>query len=180
MRIKNFDGKIDRIYLDNNAFIISEYGTLANEQTDSTADVKYNQIKGKNMIGFFTDNELSRIRVEGNGQTLYWIASEEKDTTGENSKEDIGLNSAVCSNLEILIENNEIVGIRLLKQIDGSMMPTDELPSKQKLDDFHWYGEYRPLERDDVFTWKREEDTEPALAAPIESSLNRPESVEGQ
>lgn len=34
--------------------------------------VKFNQIKGRNMIGHMQNNELYLVDVDGNGETLYY------------------------------------------------------------------------------------------------------------
>ncbi|GAH68303.1 unnamed protein product, partial [marine sediment metagenome] len=54
------------MYLEKSSFIISKEDTS-----------KFNQIKGKNMVCHFRDNELYRIDVKGNGQTVYYPVDEE-------------------------------------------------------------------------------------------------------
>ena len=44
----------------------------------------YNQIKGRNMMGFFRSNELHKINVNGNGQAVYVIKDEEDKISGIN------------------------------------------------------------------------------------------------
>ena len=61
VEIKTSAGEIKNLFLRNNAFIISK--------EDS---VKFNQIKGKQMTGYFKENKLAKIFVEGNGQTIVY------------------------------------------------------------------------------------------------------------
>ena len=62
-----------------NAFVVALEDTAA-----------FNQIKGRNMTGYIRNNELYRIDVEGNGQTIYYPKDED---------EVIGVNRAESSNL---------------------------------------------------------------------------------
>ncbi|HEY4798593.1 MAG TPA: OstA-like protein, partial [Bacteroidia bacterium] len=75
--------EIKKMYMTNNAMIISK--------EDS---VKYNQIKGKDMTGYFKDNNIVKIFVEGNGQTIYFA---------KDKKKFIGVNKADCSNMMIYL-----------------------------------------------------------------------------
>ena len=164
VKIKTFEGKIDRIFLYNDAFIISEH--------DSTA---YNQIKGKDMVGFFEDNKLHKIRVEGNGQAMYWVANDKKDSeTGEIDRENIGLNEAVCSDMEIVIEDREIIGIYLLNQADGTVHPYHILPAITILDGFAWYRQFRPMTPRDIFIWEN-----PTPPSKPSEGLESPDLIDG-
>jgi lipopolysaccharide export system protein LptA len=115
-----------------NAFVIGPEDTAS-----------YNQIKGRNMTGYIRDNELYRIDVEGNGQTIYY------------PKEDgeiIGVNKAEASNMTILLEKQEVTGIILRNQPTGNLNPPDLLTREaRRLDGFRWLEEYRPKTMMDIF-----------------------------
>ena len=62
--------------------------------------MKYNQIKGKDMVGFIdSTNNLYRINVNGNGQSIYYP---------EDDKDYIGTNKAESSNIVLYLEKNKI------------------------------------------------------------------------
>lgn len=125
------EGKIMRLDMATDCFIISEEDTS-----------RYNQIKGRKMTGYFTNNQLKKIYVEGNGQTLYYARS------GQNL---IGINRADCSRLMIWIEENEVQSISFYSQPDAQLYPPDELaPSEALLKDFRWRGKERPKSVDDL------------------------------
>ena len=67
IRIQLRDGKAYRLFVLNNAFLMS--------QADST---HFDQVTGTTMTGFFADNVLRRIIAEGNSRTVYF-AREKKD-----------------------------------------------------------------------------------------------------
>ena len=50
----------------NNAFIVSW-----------VADSAFNQIKGRSLVGFFNNNQLVRIDIDGNGQAIYYPKEED-------------------------------------------------------------------------------------------------------
>ncbi len=132
MEIKIANGEIKNMFLNKLAFIISK--------EDS---VKYNQIKGKQMTGYFKKNKLSKIHVEGNGQTIYFAKDKEKL---------IGVNKAECSNLLIYVKENEVQKITFLKKPDATLFPmSDFSPSEFKLKDFTWRETERPLSYEDIF-----------------------------
>ncbi|MEO8148034.1 MAG: OstA-like protein [Bacteroidia bacterium] len=127
------NNKISKMYLYTGAFITSQEDSL-----------RYNQVKGKVMTGYFEDNELKRIYVEGNGQTLYY---------GRNKSEQIiGVNQAECSDLIILIDSNKIKKITLLNKPDATFFPIkDAAPSDFLLKGFQWFGDSQPKKKEDIY-----------------------------
>jgi len=131
IHIKN--EKIDFFKLIQTAFIVSQEDTS-----------KYNQIRGKEMIGYVRNNELSKIDVFGNGQTIYFT----KD------KEDVvGVNYAESSDIIIYMKDGKPSRFNLIKQPDGTMYPLGEL-EETKLKDFQWLEEIKPKSKTDIFFWK--------------------------
>lgn len=137
MRI--FDGTIDRLFIRNHAFIIS--------QADS---IRFNQIKGRKMTGFFNDNDLRKVLVEGNGQTLYYAVEESNDTL--TPQKILGVNWAECSNILIFIGENEIERISFLTKPNMTLYPDHKLPdNKKSLEGFRWEVGLRPNKKSDIF-----------------------------
>jgi lipopolysaccharide export system protein LptA len=137
INIKLYDGKIYQLRMNTNAYIISQYDSL-----------RFNQIKGKKMIGYFTDNDLRKIDVMGNGETVYYIKD---DKDGSLS----GVNKAECSDMAIYITNNKVEKLKMYKKPTGIMHPPKEVkPEEMMLKDFAWYAAYRPQNFEDIFVWK--------------------------
>jgi hypothetical protein len=129
---KNNSTKPSEVYLINNSFIIQEI--------DST---KYNQIKGKNMVGYIRNQQLYQIDVNGNGQSIYYPAD---------NKELIGVNSAESSNIVIYLSENRIKRITFKGSPTGVMNPLmDVVPEDTKLEGFNWRKSERPLNKYDIF-----------------------------
>lgn len=134
--INSFDGKINSMQMDNNAFIVSKEDSLY-----------FNQIKGKNMVGFFKKSQLSKVEVHGNGQTIYYAS--------EDDGKIIGVNEAVCSDLIIHIDSSKVKRINFLNQPSATLHPLSKVtPEQMTLSGFYWLGDVRPLTKEDIFYWE--------------------------
>ncbi|WP_175549953.1 OstA-like protein [Mariniphaga anaerophila] len=122
----------DELHLRNNGFIISKL--------DSG---RFDQIKGKEMVGYVVNGELNNIDVNGNGQTLYYARQEE---------EIIGLNRVESSRISIRFREGKIFRISFLQAPEGILKPLFSLTEEEKtLKGFEWKINQRPLSRHDVF-----------------------------
>jgi lipopolysaccharide export system protein LptA len=136
VRLIMFKGHIHKLYMNNKAMIVS--------REDSTL---FNQIKGKDMEGFFDKDELVKILVIGNGQALYYAKDEKQQL--------IGANRADCSDMLIRLEQQDVKSITMYKEPSGTMYPIKDLPATEKfLKDFYWLGMYKPQSREDIFKQK--------------------------
>lgn len=105
--------------------------------------LRFNQIKGKNMVGFVRQNELVKIDVDGNGQSNYYA----RDSNGV-----IGLNKAESSNISIYMNKGKVKRIAFIKMPDGELKPLAELEEGDKLlPGFKWQDELRPVNKEDIF-----------------------------
>lgn len=126
---------LDFIEMHKSAFIVS--------QEDSS---RFNQIKGKDMIGYFRDGELYIIDVIGNGQTIYYAIE---------NNEIVGVNQAESSNITIHIKNKKIYRIKMITKPDGILNPLDEVTENELfLKGFSWLDKDRPKTKWDIFRWK--------------------------
>ena len=139
--IQTANDEISKMYLVNNAFIISRADSAINEIIDS---LQFNQIRGKNMTGFFHENKMHRIEVTGNGQTIYYA----KDKNEKN----FSVNRADCSDMVILVDENKVKSITLLNAPDGTIFPILEMPTRElRLKGFIWKEHKRPKTKADIF-----------------------------
>lgn len=135
IELKTGKGMLKSMLLTNTAFIISQEDSL-----------RFNQIKGKVMHGYFSDNKLRKIRVEGNGQTIYY---------GKDKDKYIGVNKADCSDLLIFLKDSQVDKITFIKKPDATLFPINELPPNELLlKDFVWKINQRPGSFKDIFIWQ--------------------------
>jgi lipopolysaccharide export system protein LptA len=125
---------IRSIELKGAAFIVSEEDSI-----------RYNQIRGKLMKGYFQKNKLQLINVEGNGQTLYF--AKEKNVIK-------AVNRADCSDLRVYMKDNKVDRITFITKPDATLFPLDQVEVKDlKLKDFTWRKKDRPLSQKAIFIW---------------------------
>jgi len=132
MAIFTKNRQTDRLELYNAAFISSQVDTS-----------RYNQIKGRSLTGFFKDNELYKIEIKGNGESLYYLLD----------GEDIaGVNQSKCANIEALVEKGKISEITDFGSPEGFIDPPDMMiQTKIRLEGFSWFDHLRPKKREDIF-----------------------------
>lgn len=134
-----------RLYTKNRVMDHAEFigAAFIASKEDST---KFNQIKGKEMIGYFKDNEIYRLNIKGNGQTIYFPKDKDKF---------IGVNKAESSDLIIYIKDRKVDRIIFLKKPVATLYPLGQLsPQEMILDNFKWEEQYRPHSKEDIFTWE--------------------------
>jgi lipopolysaccharide export system protein LptA len=141
LSIQMANSKIYRAYLVNAAFVVSRADTLEHGITDS---LRFNQIRGKNMTGYFEDNKLYKLDVNGNGQTIYYTKNNKNRVTGANR--------ADCSDLVIGVKENKVQRIKMLNDPSGTLYPLKETsPREMRLKGFTWQDAKRPKTKEDIF-----------------------------
>lgn len=127
------DDQMKFLLLEENAFIISEGSSTL-----------FNQIKGREMLGHFRNNELRKIDVLGNGETVYMLKDEAEKITG--------INTVSCSEMRIDVNDKNIERISFQKEPDAILFPYGELPEKWRfLKGFTWRADEKPLSKEDIF-----------------------------
>ena len=123
----------DEVHLKSDAFIIAM-------EDDS---LRFNQIKGKNMIGYIRKNELSKIDVIGNGQSNYYARNDDGL---------IGLNRAESTDITIYMNKGKVKKIVFITSPEGELKPMEEIGEGDKiLPGFLWQQELRPKNKEDIF-----------------------------
>jgi lipopolysaccharide export system protein LptA len=137
MTLRN--GGPDQLFMRSNAMIIGK----AIEQSLVPSDtVLLHQIKGRDMTGQFLQGELRSLRVEGNGQLIYFPESDKKETPHI-----IGHNKGDCSNILITIKDRKIEKIRLEEEPRSIYSPMSKAPKDNLLlPGAAWKADQRPLD----------------------------------
>lgn len=123
----------DSMVMYNSAFIVSQDDTN-----------KFNQVKGRDMIAYFVDNQLYKIKVIGNAETIYYFREEDKSL--------IGIDKAQASNMLIYLGKNQIETITYIDKAAHTLWPEKEISVHDlKLRGFVWLEEKRPKKMQDIF-----------------------------
>ena len=156
MQVRN--EQLDNMLLVGNAFMV-------NTELDS---VKYNQVKGRRITGFFSDNSLDRMFVDGNAESIYYMVDEK-------TQEYTNMYHSRSSRIRIGVDSNQITEFSPISRVDGKVYPMHLVPQDVEiLDGFVWKPGDRPTSKEDLLT-RRRPPADAALAVPTDSSgTNRP------
>lgn len=125
--------KLDNMLLQRNGFIVNT------EDADST---NFNQIKGKVINGYFSDNKLNRMFVDGNAESVYYL----KDDTSYT-----GLNHLISSRLKVMMKDNKLNTITAIRSIEASITPMEDLKEEDRvLKGFIWKPRDRPKSKEEI------------------------------
>jgi lipopolysaccharide export system protein LptA len=140
------DGKTDSLKIYSDAFILTK------EDFDF-----HHQVKGRDMYAKFVENQIHRVLVKGNGQSLYVI----REDNDEENPPYVGVNISECSEILIRFEDGEIDNIKYIKQVKEKTYPIRNVTDSQlKLEGFYPRFDERPATRWDIYPksfWKTRE-----------------------
>lgn len=126
------ESQINQIFLEPNPMIISKEDSI-----------DYNQIKGKKMIAYYYENNIQKMDIDGNGQSIFIIKDENKK---------IGLNYSECSNMKLYFKNNKLDIINYEVKPNSVTTPYEDLEKGDRfLKGFIWREDERPKNKEDIF-----------------------------
>lgn len=127
--------KLDKMDMFPNAFIVNV------EKTDST---HFNQVGGKKMRGFFRDDKLSRIYIDGNAETIYFARDSATNKVTD-------MQRSFSSRIWVLLKNNEATRVGFITKAENRVIPIDKVKDDEKiLKNFIWKPKDRPVSKESV------------------------------
>lgn len=130
---------LDHIDLRHDAFVSSQ---------DNSAKKYYNQMRGRNMVGFVEQDTLRRMEVYGNGESIYFM---------KEGLEYIGFNTIKCSNITVRLKKGKLNTIVFRESPNGITYPmsyTKKIPLYLK--GFRWEESNRPFDAKSIYYWNNE------------------------
>ncbi|MDR2683916.1 MAG: hypothetical protein LBB53_00870 [Prevotellaceae bacterium] len=135
IRLFSKNGNVDKIVVTQNAFVCEKI------------EKKYfNQLSGKEIIGHIVENQLNKVEVRGNAESIYYPQDEEdKSITGQAK--------TISSIMNIYFtKEREIERIVLLPKPSGSMHPLKDVADNMLyLDNYSWQISKKPVSKFDIF-----------------------------
>ena len=117
---------VTQVDLNTKSFILNKEDSL-----------RYSQVKGRNMVGRFFDNELYQIDVNGNGESIYYVKDDDSAY--------IGMNKIASSNIKIGVKEQKVTRINFMQDPDAILHPIKEVnPLDFRLQGFRWRAAERP------------------------------------
>lgn len=124
--------KMDNLEMIRNSIVV-------NTDKDS---LKYNQIAGKFMQGFFKDEKMDVIFVNGNAESIYFP----KDSAGSD-----GMMRSIASRMRIDFDKDSVMSISFIKKPEHNYYPEDKITEELKtLPNFNWKPKERPKSKEDL------------------------------
>lgn len=134
--------QLDRVSMRGNVFVITQ-DTIAN----------FNQMKGRTLMGYFTDGQISSLDIEGNGESLYFAL--QADTLTQ------GINSTLSANIKLRFQDGAIKRVVYGIKPHGIFTPFQMLTEENsRLEGYTWRVEERPS-REDIFLWRKVQEVDP-------------------
>ncbi len=128
-----YDKEIKQMFLKKSPIIISQYDSI-----------DFNQIKGKEMIVYFNKNNINRVDISGNGQSIF-IVEDDKD-------EKIGLNYIESTDISLFFKEKKLHDITYHITPTSTTTPLHQLKEKEHyLKGINWREKERPKAREDIF-----------------------------
>ncbi|MCU0339685.1 MAG: hypothetical protein MUE30_07360 [Spirosomaceae bacterium] len=103
--------------------------------------VNFNQVKGRRVTAYFDDStRLERVFVEGNGESVYFAAGEDKKA--------MGMNRVECAKMTLHFKENQVKKIQFVGQPDGRFIPPHDIkPADKELEGFSWREKEKPTQQ---------------------------------
>jgi len=138
LQLKN--KKFDNIELFPNAFVVNI------EKGDST---HFNQSAGKKMRGFFNNDKLERLFIDGNAETIYFSRDSGKVS---------GMQRSLSSRIRINFKDSKLTDVTFLAKPEHRYGPLDKFTEDDKiLKGFLWKPKERPASKEEITAPKKKE-----------------------
>jgi hypothetical protein len=127
---------------------------IGNAITISKADSlnlkdEFNQVKGKLMTIYYTDNQIKLAKVIGNAQAINYI-DDQNEKTKENDR--IGISLSSCGVIEAEFEERKVQIISCNIGANSEVYPMSKIAKKDRFfPDFNWNTKDRPRKWQDIF-----------------------------
>lgn len=125
--------KLNNLQAIRNAFLV-------NTPKDS---LRFNQIKGRLMTGFFNDGKLKNLYVDGNAESIYY-------TQDDSTKVYKEMNQTLSSRIKFIFKDNDIDDIVYIKGVEGALNPEVKVAKDNVLKGFSWKPTERPKSKKDA------------------------------
>jgi hypothetical protein len=127
--------KLDNMTMFPNAFIVNI------EKGDS---VHFNQVAGKRMRGFFKDDKLDHMFIEGNAESIYFSRDSAKNTVD-------GMERSLSSRIRVDFKDNKATNLAFYTKPAHTYGPLDKFKEDERiLKGFIWKPKERPVSKESI------------------------------
>ena len=127
--------KMDNMSMFPHAFIVN---------IDKTDSLHFNQMAGKKMRGYFKNDKLNKMFIDGNAETIYFARDSAKNTV-------TGMERSLSTRIGIDFENNKVMRVALYLKPENKYTPMDKVQEDDKiLKGFIWKPKDRPVSKESI------------------------------
>jgi len=127
--------KLDNMTMYPNAFIVNI------EKTDS---LHFNQVGGKKMRGYFNDDKLNRMFIDGNAESIYFNRDSGKTTIS-------GMERSLSTRMRVNFKDNKATNLAFLTKPEHKYTPIAKVKDDDKiLKGFIWKPKDRPVSKESI------------------------------
>lgn len=145
----------DKIYLTQNSLIVKEVST----------DL-YDQIKGNFITGYFKNQNLDWMHVDGNAESIYYVQDDDGSI--------ISVNKTLSGVINMYFLDGQLHHVNFIKDPEGTMYPFGQRPIDQmQLSNFKWDIKRRPRSKYELMGGVTEKTPAPAP----DTSTTAPDSL---
>lgn len=135
MHFRIVDNELKKVFLKENAIIISEKDTLY-----------YNQIKGFEITGELEAHELKHAVVNRRSETIYYLEEDGQINS---------MNKTRSRKMDVYFKNGQAQKVVWISEPQGKVLPLDDLnEGNMFFNEFEWLDHLRPKKLLDIYHWK--------------------------
>jgi len=143
--------KLDNLVMWPHAFIVNI------EKTDS---VHFNQVSGKRMRGYFKDDKMHRMIIEGNAESIYFARDSGKMTIS-------GMQRSLSSKIVADFKNNSVTTMGFYTKPENKYGPLSKFTEDDRiLKGFIWKPKERPVSKESIIPSFNKKKKKPAAKTP--------------
>jgi lipopolysaccharide export system protein LptA len=123
-----------RIYVFNHSMVINQINPSL-----------YNQASGRTLNAYFIEGKINYVRIKGSpAETIFYPQ--------DNDSAFVGMNYATGDAVDVFFEKEEVVKIKYINDVNGTMYPMNQIPADKKLlKNFVWEDKKRPKNKLELF-----------------------------
>jgi lipopolysaccharide export system protein LptA len=127
--------KLDNMTMWPNAFIVN---------TEKKDSVHFNQVGGKRMRGFFKNDKLWRMFIEGNAESIYFSRDSAKNTIS-------GMQRSLSSRIRVDFKDNKVTTLVFYTKPENKYGPLNKFKEDDRvLKGFIWKPKDRPVSKESI------------------------------
>ncbi|MBO6118219.1 MAG: hypothetical protein J6P44_06725 [Bacteroidales bacterium] len=133
--------KVRELYMRPNTFIV--------QNSDTNSAEFFNQVSGRNLVGYFENNKIYYAEIDGNTRSIYYLWDEDKK---KKTKKLTGVNIGLSKNLHLYFKNGNLKKMAAVENPEFYMDNYKNIPQEEKqLKGFIYLEDERPKSPEGIF-----------------------------